>query len=373
MSIEQNLSKKILVFRFVAPSTSMIVVDSVGNFQTESFSASILPFPNCTFVHYEPAADIYQIRFGENSLQTMTDPQKTQIEAFVATLPEIMDLHFPCYDPNRSNLFQGTMSLSEAKSKNFVSVTEDCLFPVAKYDVDDHEWISIKAIITDSGRLIVDPDSYCELCVTFLSEDEWNEFPKQPENELNSNWRWDFELKEWVDIRTAQEMLSIYRNFVYSMFQKIEMIKYAEVGMEYFNIIHNPLYMSFMSDLRVFHLANPDLVDTFDSSLQNLSGEWKQKVSTVFDLVKTKIDSTSLTVATPEEYDALASENIKLDLLKFYNMLKLSYEHVVLNKYWSNLPESIVQNGNLTKEHIAQFTDIFKTWISTTYGPEFVD
>ncbi len=373
MTIEQNLSKKILVFRFVAPSTSMIVVESIGNFQTEAFDPKILPFQNCTFIHYEPAANIYQIRFGENSLQTMTDPQKEQVEIFITTLPTMMDLHFPCYDPNRSNLFQGTISISEAKSKNFISVLEDCQYPVAKYDTETHTWIAVKAIITDSGRLILDPDSYCELCVLFLSDDEWNEFPKPNEEANTAEWRWDFELKEWVDVRTPQEMLQIYKNFVYSMFQKIEMIKYAEVGLEYFNLIHNPLYMNFIGDLRVFHLANPELVDNFDSSLQNLSGEWKQKVSTVFDLIKTNIDPTLLTVTTLEECENKTSENIKVDILKFYDLLKMSYEHVILNKYWTTLPDTLITSSNLTKDHIAKFTDVFKSWIALTYGEQFLD
>ncbi len=365
MSIEQDLGKKILVFRYNAPTSSLIVVESIGNFQTESFDPKVLPFPDCTFIHYEPTANLYQIKFGNTELLTMSEAQKTQMFDFVSTLPQMMDLHFPCYDPNKHNLFQGVMSISEAKAKGFVSVLLDNYAAVARYDVDKNIWIPIKAIITDGGRLILDPSSFCDLCVLFLSEEEWDAFPKQPESDEPIDWRWDFELSEWVDVRTIHDVLPTYKQMVLSIFQKMEMLKYAEREMEYFNIIHNPIYMQMIAAVR-----GQTEIGTI---LDEVSGNWKDKTLDVFDRMVTTFDTATLTTATAEEFSNLMTSNITADFITFIELMQMSYQNQMLIKYWQTLPEKSFSQGALTKEHVAQFTTMFKTWFTETYGATYID
>ena len=355
MTIDQNLSKKILVFRFVAPSSSMIVVDYVGNFQTESFDTTLLPYPNCTFIHYEPATELYQIRFGEGPLTLMTEEQKTKMKQFIETLPRHLNLHFPCYDPNKSNLYQGVVALLEAEKNGYIPVLEDCHYAVAKYDVDNNKWVAIKAIITDSGSLLLDPGAYCNQCVLFLTDDEWADFPKYDSSNASAIWRWDFESQEWIDVRPSSEYLDIYKMLVASSLQNVERAKYEKEGIDYFGVIHNPVLMRLVNeDNPLTHLNATDAA-------------WKSNIAGILDSIKSEISVDLIKVQNEEDLVSSFVSEMTDELTKLQSLLRQSYASQFLIRYWQDLPVKTVGLTDLTKSHIESFTTMFQDWLTKTY------
>lgn len=357
MSIDQELSKKILVFRFTEPSSVTIVVDKIGSFQSEQFAISTLPFSNCTFIHFEPTANILQIRFGAGPIETMNEVQISKMEEFIQTIPTTLDLHFSCYDPAKSNLYAGIMSISEAQAKGYVSILEDCSYSVAKFDTDNKVWIHVKAIITDDGRLILDPDSYCDRCVLFLSEEEWNEFPQCDFSDPSTLWRWDFEENAWVDIRTVDDALEMYKNNVYSTLQRIEMTVYLKSGQEYFNVVHNPLMMKILNQ-------------TTEEIGADVAGEWKDKLTNVFSSISGNMAADKLAFSTDAELMPYMSDMLKEELITLKALIKKSTDFVLFVKYWQRLPEISTKATMLTKDDVNVFTVLFNNWIETTFGTD---
>lgn len=355
MSIDQDLSKKILVFRFIEPSSVTIIVDKVGNFVSEDFDSSTLPFYNCSFIHFEPTANILQIKIGTGQIQTMDSDQIAIMEAFIQGLPTILDLHFPCYDPAKSNLYSGVMSISEAKSKGYVSVMEDCPYSVAKYNTESNQWEKVKAIITDNGRLIVDPESYCDLCVLFMTEEEWAAFPQYDASDITAVWRWDFDEKTWIDVRTIKDLLATYKNEVFSTLQRIEVNAYAKAGYEYFNVVHNPTMMKILNQT----------IEEIDS---DLAGEWKDKLINVFTSLSSNLPADKLTFSTNEELLPYMSDVLREELTTLKGLIKKSTDFILFVKYWQNLPEMSTKAASLTKEDIAVFSVLFNNWAETTFN-----
>ena len=66
----------------------------------------------------------------------------------------------------------------------------------------DH-WEPVVAIIMDDGSLRLNPGGRCERCVLFFTEEEWNEFPKQP----TSDYIYDITNQEWIDPRKIADVL----------------------------------------------------------------------------------------------------------------------------------------------------------------------
>ena len=357
MSIDQDLSKKILVFRFTKPSSVTIIVDKIGSFQSDVFDVTTLPFTNCSFIHFEPTSNILQIQFGAGPVQTMDDEQIARMGTFIQTIPATLDLHFSCYDPARSNLYVGTMSISEAKEKGYVSILEDCSHSVAKFDIDSGLWIPVKAIITDDGRPIIDPDSYCDRCMLFLTEEEWNEFPQCDFSDPSTLWRWDFEEKMWIDIRTVKDVLDTYKNNVFSTLQRIEVILYLKAGHDYFNTIHNPMMM------KILNLSSEEIDEI-------VAGEWKDNLSTVFSSITSNISPENLAFSTNEELFPYMTDVMRDELLTLKELIKKSNEFVLYTKYWQNLPETSTKATTLTKEDVAMFTILFNNWAETNFSSD---
>lgn len=132
------------------------------------------------------------------------------------------DIAFSAYDPKDHNLFQGNMLLSEIKENNFYFTTIPCPYSVAKYNELDDTWIEIKAIIRDDGSYVLDPDGYCDKCVLFLTNEEWEVLPppegaNDPEAALYYI-RYDFTTESWKDIRTPEDFRTEYEVLVKGRF-----------------------------------------------------------------------------------------------------------------------------------------------------------
>ena len=176
------------------------------------------PIHDVIFVEYETNAGVgkgYK-KLTSGTTANLTENEVEAIRLWCVTYfdkqTSYPDISVYSYDPENNYLYQGMMPISEVKSKNYRFTTVRCDYPVAKYDELDDTWIKVKALIHTDGSYAVDPDGYCEQCVIFLSEEEWEALPPPKENVYY--YRWDFTKEEWYDSRTIESMQAQYESSV---------------------------------------------------------------------------------------------------------------------------------------------------------------
>lgn len=348
----QVLGDKIISFRYVKNSPTIVVVEGMGYFQTTDLNKESFPFEVYDFLHFEPRSNIFQVSNGNDVVQ-MTDDQILRMKEYINTLPEMMDLPFACYDPNKSNVYVGVKSISEAKEFGFVSVLQTCDFPAAKYDVDNQMWVKIKAVIMDDGSLILDPSAVCDRCQILLSEMEWEGFPKPNPSIPNANWKYDADTQTWIDVRTIKEALAQYKMTVDGLFRTVEAFKYAEEGIDYYEVSQNPTKLSWL-----------DLSESAQTDFFTFTTEEKD----LYTSLKTKFESANFKV---DSADALSTEfttGMKDMILKL-NLLKLQSEEIQKTKMiWLTLPENLWNETDIKIENLDVLVSELQTMVKTKYG-----
>lgn len=201
------------------------IFTNYGTFQDEE-STLEFAIPNATYVECELNNDFrrgYKIVNGDTldlSVEELSNIEKWLVTYFNEenSYPDIV---LSAYDPNDNNLFQGNLLLSEIKKNNFYFTTVSCPYSLAKYDEIDDIWINVKAIIRSDGSYVVDPDSYCDQCVLFLTEEEWLKLPPPDEDKdgiPHYYLRYDFVNNTWKDTRTVKDLKEEYALLVKSRF-----------------------------------------------------------------------------------------------------------------------------------------------------------
>lgn len=212
-------------FRFFEPANAQIVINDVGSFNTAQFNTALLKNLNCTFVHYEPAAGIYQIRIkGTDDIIEISEDQIKIIKNSLNQVVVDFDIAFPCYDANK--IYKGNLSISDILKYNYTAANTKCEYAVGRYNEETAIWEEIYAIILDDGQLILNPAGTCDKCVLFFTKTEWDNFVQPPENNLLIHVRYDFENQCWINILTYAECIrEYYQNVKVSIVNKKLLLK----------------------------------------------------------------------------------------------------------------------------------------------------
>lgn len=359
MSNTVDLSQKIVAFQFVGPKSVTVAVEGVGMFRSIDFDTSDFPFPTAELVHYEKAVGLHQMTPAGEPLREMTEEEIATLIEYLKTVPELVGIMLPCYNPEKSNLYVGTMLIGDAEEKGYVPVVATPPSVICKYNTTTDTWNTVKAIITDSGSLILDPVSYCDLCVLFLSEAEWSAFPQPDTTTIPySLWKWDFETQEWVDSRSVSDVLDLYKQYVSATLQRIEQQMYVEKGEMYYNIIHNPITMRIINkDMDVLNtLVNTTLADSI--------------IGPTFEDAKALVPSKFTDDNTETSFSYLMRDQVKAELGLLKELIARSEMFMLYQTFWFKYPTSCVSAADLTKDHIATVKAIFQKWVTSVYGEE---
>ena len=165
------------------------------------FDTNIKPELSFQFdtLYYEPPTNHF-VKGINNEFFELTEEEKSECNTYCKTYVENAD--YPVYAYDDKFIFVGRILKSEAISKNYgYTILEEPGHVVSKY-VTDH-WEPVIAIIMDDGSLRLNPGGRCERCVLFFTEEEWNEFPKQP----TSDYIYDITNQEWIDPRKIADVL----------------------------------------------------------------------------------------------------------------------------------------------------------------------
>lgn len=165
------------------------------------FDTNIKPELSFQFdtLYYEPPTNHF-VKGINNEFFELTEEEKSECNTYCKTYVENAD--YPVYAYDDKFIFVGRILKSEAISKNYgYTILEEPGHVVSKY-VTDH-WEPVVAIIMDDGSLRLNPGGRCERCVLFFTEEEWNEFPKQP----TPDYIYDITNQEWIDPRKIADVL----------------------------------------------------------------------------------------------------------------------------------------------------------------------
>ena len=108
-----------------------------------------------------------------------------------------------------TGLYMGTMLKSEAEARKlawFIGDAPDN--PVSK--LVDGRWERIAALFTEDGHYRLLPDSTCPKCILFLTQAEWDAWPKP----ARSTEIWDFAAETWKDYRTLERAQSTADDYI---------------------------------------------------------------------------------------------------------------------------------------------------------------
>ena len=139
--------------------------------------------------------------FKDDVRRELTEDECNRIVKYIHDFCETVDYEVYAYE-SETKVFEGFMLKSEAKSKNleYVEVISPD-HPVSKWMGD--KWERVVAVILSDGQFRLMPDTICDLCTLFFTEEEWVNHSK-PEKE-NSFYKWDFVKHIWYDGRDIEE------------------------------------------------------------------------------------------------------------------------------------------------------------------------
>lgn len=187
------------------------------------------PVTKYTILHYEDNANIKQYyAYDDGTQKVLTANEVVSISSWLRDFyanGNYPDISLPCYNPKDANLYQGTLPLSEIQKKGYTYVEVPCDYQIARWDDQSKTWLKIKAIIREDGTFAIDPDKYCDICILFLTEEEWSKMPPYPEGVTKDQEyyiRWDFATSNWKDIRTVEFMEKYYRDQVTARFEYLK-------------------------------------------------------------------------------------------------------------------------------------------------------
>ena len=179
-------------------------------------------------LYYEPPTGLsFKVRGDERV--SLTEEEIAACRAFCDGFKDNADYAVQAYEAE-TGLYRGTMLKSEAEAQGlawFVGDAPD--HPVSK--LADGRWERVAALFMEDGQYRLMPDSVCPKCVVFLTQAEWDAWPKP----TKSTEVWDFATETWKDYRTlerAQATADDYIRNAYSARRAAVMgaVPYAEMA-----------------------------------------------------------------------------------------------------------------------------------------------
>ncbi len=156
----------------------------------------VLPF-DFDALYYEPPTGLSFKVMGEEQVP-LSDEEIAACRAFCEGFADRADYAVQTYEVE-TGLYRGTMLKSEAEKQGvtwFIGDAPDN--PVSK--LVDGQWQRIVALFTEDGHYRLLPDSVCPKCIVFLTQAEWDAWPKPQ----RSTEVWDFAMETWKDYRTLE-------------------------------------------------------------------------------------------------------------------------------------------------------------------------
>lgn len=340
----------ILVVQYTSPS--LTIYTDRGPFIISNFDISELEFDCHGFLHFEPSMNIYQRHKNDQGLEAvnLTPKEIELVTNYITNLleSEQLDLPFPAYERVLDNLYQGVYPLSEIKQNNWGYTYIPCDYPVASYNETTNEWERIKTIIREDGSYIIDPDTYCDLCVKFITEKEWETFTKPPTDNPRAHIAWDFITETWVDKRTPEEAANSYYVQVKQIFESLR-----SQEAEYFFNIQGYSVTGFQNYFQMYEerIQSDDNVDYAEITADAEASIYK----TVFDTT----------------VDTMAPKNV--DDMKF-NITQYRIACNIIGGQedaWRNIPDIQKNNGSCMYDKVSHWDalqDKFNEWITKVYG-----
>jgi len=138
-------------------------------------------------------------------MRFLTKEQKSECLEFCKTFKDEWDYYVYAY--NSDNIFSEKVLKSEAiENKTPYSLLEP-KYPVSRWN--GKKWEEIKIIVKDDGTLVINPDTYCDRCVKFLSKSDIDKVPHILD--FNDEYhRWDIDAEDWVIV--GDEFGDLYKN-----------------------------------------------------------------------------------------------------------------------------------------------------------------
>lgn len=159
-------------------------------------------------LRYETATQLSFKMVGNSDPIPLTDEEIAACRAFCDSFAATADYSVQAYEPE-TGLYVGTMLKSEAVGTGLswlLGAAPD--HPVSK--LVDGQWVRIAALFMEDGHYRLLPDSTCPKCILFLTQDEWDAWPKP----ARSTEIWDFATETWKDYRTLERAQSTADDYI---------------------------------------------------------------------------------------------------------------------------------------------------------------
>lgn len=180
-----------------------------------------IPGLNFDQIVYDPSTGACFLA-GAGRQRPLTQEEQALCAAFVERFMASAD--YPVFAWDALGVYMGQLMRMEAEAKGHAySVFEPPEHPASKRV--DGTWLRIKASITESGILNLDPESVCGNCLIVMSEEEWSAFP-QPDPD--KPWlTWDFLAEAWVDRRDLAQQRYTLRLDVVASFEHLKVVQFG--------------------------------------------------------------------------------------------------------------------------------------------------
>lgn len=213
------LKDSISAFMYSDGSASLWIKSTWNKYELPNFDIDTLPVKSKWYLHYEPDSNIYiytKIDLDGNIVEISFTEEEKQL--FLEKLLEVAidtNIHIPTYENDTGyKLYSGLKQLSQIDD-HFSMAPVVCEHSVGKWNENKKDWEKVKAIILSDGSLRIDPDSICDSCFIFLSEEEWDSFPHPPEKyDSRAVMRYDFKSQIWKDTRSLKQAKLNWENFI---------------------------------------------------------------------------------------------------------------------------------------------------------------
>lgn len=176
--------------------------NNIGAVVSNNISYKIKNKANFSFEYdtlmYKPDYNL-SYKIYNNEKHDLVDSELDEIRLFCQNFSSSGGFDVYAIDPD-TGLYEGVMLAYEAEQRNLKYIVDNIPPSNACKWVVDH-WEPIVAVIWDTGQLIMNPNQICQKCVLQFTEEEFAQFPKQPQ----PYYLWDFQKEMWVDTRKVDE------------------------------------------------------------------------------------------------------------------------------------------------------------------------
>ena len=175
---------------------------------------------------YDPAVGTFFKVVAAKQLP-LTEEEKNACAAYIETFMEQAD--YPVFAWDEAGVCLGQMARKEAEAKGVeYTVKEIPPHPACKWTGSG--WAKIKAAITDTGTLKLDPEGVCGRCVVVLTAGEW---AAHPQPDMAKPWlKWDFASETWEDKRSLADELYTTRLDMVSRFEHLKVVRFGRTVTE---------------------------------------------------------------------------------------------------------------------------------------------